>query len=137
MTCCILAYLSTNVEHKALPPLLIRGTSDGDIIISSTSNANIHRFKAHKGAVLSLLHPFSFTMERADFLPGLLLSGGEDFAVRMWDLEAILNKEERETVPLGTFYNHAGPIISLTVGPMKSPFSSVSKNYIIIISCGS
>ncbi|KAM3186618.1 hypothetical protein ACTXT7_003974 [Hymenolepis weldensis] len=128
VTCCILAYLSTNVEHKALPPLLIRGTSDGDIIISSTSNSTIHRFKAHKGAVLSLLHPFSFTMERADFLPGLLLSGGEDFAVRMWDLEAILNKEEQETVPLGTFYNHAGPIISLTVGPMKSPFSSQDYN---------
>ncbi|VUZ41557.1 unnamed protein product [Hymenolepis diminuta] len=127
VTCCILAYLSTNVGHKVLPPLLIRGTSDGDIIISSTSNSTIHRFKAHKGAVLSLLHPFSFTMERADFLPGLLLSGGKDFAVRMWDLEAILNKEEQETLPLGTFYNHAGPIISLTVGPMKSPFSSDRK----------
>nr|CUU97598.1 hypothetical transcript [Hymenolepis microstoma] len=124
VTCCILAYLSTNVEHKALPPLLIRGTSDGDIIISSTANNTIHRFKAHKGALLSLLHPFSFTMKRTDFLPGILLSGGEDFAVRMWDLEDILNKEEPEIVPLGTFYNHAGPIIGLTVGPKKSSFSS-------------
>ncbi|VDO08564.1 unnamed protein product [Rodentolepis nana] len=114
VTCCILAYLSTKVERKALPPLLIRGTSNGDIIISSPSNDPIHRFKAHKGALLSLLHPFSFGMHRGDFSPGILLSGGEDFAVRMWDLEEILNREEPEIIPLGTFYNHVGPIIGLT-----------------------
>ncbi|KAM7532662.1 hypothetical protein Aperf_G00000130728 [Anoplocephala perfoliata] len=124
VTACIMVYLSTNTTRHALPPLLIRGTATGDIIITSPSNA-VYRFSGHKGAVLSLLHPFSFNMDRAAFQPGLFLSGGEDFAVKLWDLEAILSKEEREIKPLEIFYNHAGPIISLSVGPLtKSPFGS-------------
>lgn len=122
-----MVYLSTNINRRPLPPLLVRGTATGDIVITSTSNAVVHRFSGHKGAVLCLLHPFSFNTDRTAFQPCLFLSGGEDFAVKLWDLEAILNKEEHEIKPIEVFYNHSGPVISLSVGPMaKSPFGSVS-----------
>lgn len=126
MTSCILAYLSTNIDHKALPPMLVKGTSMGDVIVTSTSGGASHRFKAHKGPVLSLLHPFSFIKDRGKYQPGVILTGGQDFAIRMWDLEVLFSKEEQEIQPLATFYNHAGPVTALAVGPIQSPFNTVS-----------
>eukprot|EP00108_Taenia_solium_P005168 TsM_000329100 transcript=TsM_000329100 gene=TsM_000329100 len=125
VTSCITVYASTYannaVSKSSLPPLLIRGTSTGDLII--TSPDSLHRFRGHRGAVLSLLHPFSFTLDSTTFRPNLFLSGGVDFAVRLWDLEAILSGDERkkETSPLAVFYNHAAPIIALIVGPVTRP----------------
>ncbi|CDI97105.1 fras1 related extracellular matrix protein [Echinococcus multilocularis] len=127
VTSCIIVYASTYATDatpkRSLPPLLIRGTSTGDLII--TSPASSHRFRGHCGAVLALLHPFSFAFDSTTFRPNLFLSGGDDFAVRLWDLEAILfgDEEKGETNPLAVFYNHAAPIIALLVGPVTRPSS--------------
>ncbi|KAL5107187.1 WD repeat-containing protein 7 [Taenia crassiceps] len=124
VTSCITVYTSTyatNATSKcSLAPLLIRGTSTGDVII--TSPDSLHRFRGHHGAVLSLLHPFSFSLDSTAFRPNLFLSGGVDFAVCLWDLEAILSGDEkREISPMAVFYNHAAPIIALVVGPVTRP----------------
>ena len=121
ITSCIIAYaISSGPQNTPSAPLQIRGTSGGDIVIASLSS--LHRFSGHHGAVLSLLHPFSFTLDRSTFRPSLFLSGGADFAVRLWDLEGILGGEaaahHHQQVPLAVFYNHAAPIIALTVGPV-------------------
>ena len=75
--------------------------------------------KGHVGKVTSLLYPNTFS-DRYD--SNLLLSGGEDFTVRLWNLY--------NGTLLHTFTPHAGPVTNLMVVPKNI---SVSRCYILLL----
>ncbi len=87
----------------------------------STASGTLRRLRGHKGPVLSLLHPWALgattsggTSAGHSFRPGILVSGGADCSVRIWDLAAGGDH------CLAALHCHAAPVIALTVGPPAS-----------------